>query len=128
MVGLRFKWEPFDWGRKGQELAAKSRTLEQARLAVRDIEDRTALEINSRFRTLTEKGALLKVAQAAQSTARERLRVKSNQYQVQTALLPDVLQIRADLANADDQYQQALLAFWTAKADFDLATGEEGRQ
>jgi len=128
MIGLRFKWEPFDWGRKGQELAVKSRTLEQARLAVRDVEDHTTLEINSRFRTLTEKGALLKVAQAAQSTARERLRVKSNQYQVQAALLPDVLQIRAELANADDQYQQALLAFWTAKADFDLATGEEGRQ
>ena len=40
-------------------------------------------------------------------------------------LLPDVLEQRAQLAEADDTYQQALLAFWTAKADFDLATGEE---
>jgi outer membrane protein len=126
LVGIRLKWEPFDWGRRGQELAAKDRTLQQARLAVREVEDRTMLEINSRFRTLAEKRALLKVAQMAQSTARERLRVRTNQYELQAALLPDVLQSRSELASADDRYQQALLAFWTAKADYDLAVGEEG--
>jgi len=128
LVGIRLKWEPFDWGRRGQELAAKDRTLQQARLAVREVEDRTVLEINSRFRTLAEKRALLKVAQMAQSTARERLRVRTNQYELQAALLPDVLQSRSELASADDRYQQALLAFWTAKADYDLAVGEEGRK
>ena len=51
--------------------------------------------------------------------------MKTNQYQVQAALLPDVLQVRAELADADDRYQQALLGFWTAKADYDLAVGEE---
>ena len=61
----------------------------------------------------------------AQDAAREKLRVKTNQFQVQAALLPDVLQLRAELADADDRYQQALLAFWTAKADFDHAVGEE---
>jgi len=44
---------------------------------------------------------------------------------VQAALLSDVLNLRADLANSDDRYQQALAAFWTAKADFEQATGEE---
>ena len=61
----------------------------------------------------------------AQATSREKLRVKTNQYQVQAVLLPDVLQLRAEQANSDDQYQQALLAFWTAKADFENALGEE---
>jgi outer membrane protein TolC len=56
------------------------------------------------------------------------MRIRTNQYQVQAALLPDVLQSRADVADANDQYQQALLAFWTAKADYDLAIGEEGLQ
>jgi outer membrane protein TolC len=126
MAGIRLKWEPFDWGRKGRELAAKTRTLEQARLAVREAEDRTVLEINSRFRALSEKRALLKVAQMAQNTERERLRVKTNQYQLRAVLLPDVLQTRAELAGATDRYQQALLGFWTARADYDLAIGEEG--
>ena len=100
--------------------------VEQARLGVRDAEDRTVLEINSLFRTLAEKKALLRVVQTAQSAAREKVRVKTNQYRIEAALLTDVLNVRAELADTDDRYQQALLAYWTAKADYDLATGEEG--
>jgi hypothetical protein len=40
-------------------------------------------------------------------------------------MLNDVLQLRSELAGSDDRYQQALLAFWTAKADFELAIGED---
>ena len=124
-AGLQLKWEPFDWGRKGHELAAKTHTVTQARLAVRDTEDRIIVDVNNRFRMLSEKRALLNVARMAQATSREKLRVKTNQYQVQAALLPDVLQLRTEQASSDDQYQQALLAFWTAKADFENAIGEE---
>ena len=124
-VGVRLTWEPFDWGRKGHELAAKTRVVQQARLGVRQTEDKTVLEINSRYRALAEKRALLAVARMAQCANREKLRVKTNQFHVQAALLPDVLQIRAELADADDGYQQALLGFWTAKADYELAIGEE---
>jgi outer membrane protein TolC len=35
-----------------------------------------------------------------------------------------VLQTQAGLAEAQDRYQQALLAFWTARADFEKAIGE----
>jgi outer membrane protein TolC len=124
-VGVQVKWEPFDWGRRSRALAVKAHTVQQAKLGVRDAEDRATLEINSRLRTLAEKRALLNVAQLAQGTAKERLRVTTNQYQVQAALLPDVLRLRADVAAADDDYQQALMAFWTAKADFEQAVGED---
>jgi outer membrane protein TolC len=124
-AGVKVKWEPFDWGRRSRELTTKERTLEQAKLAVRDAEDRAAVDISARFRTLNEKRALLRVTEMAQATAREKVRVKTNQYQVQAAMLPDVLQLRAELASSNDHYQQALLAFWTAKADFELAIGEE---
>jgi outer membrane protein len=124
-AGVQVKWEPFDWGRRKHELAAKTHTVQQAKLGVREVEDKTVIEINSRFRSLTEKRALLNVARMAQAAMREKLRTKTNQYQVQAVLLTDVLQLRADLADADDSYQQALLGFWTAKADYDLATGEE---
>jgi hypothetical protein len=40
-------------------------------------------------------------------------------------LLPDVLQVRAEVADTNDRYQQALLDFWAAKADYELAAGEE---
>jgi outer membrane protein TolC len=125
-IGVQVKWEPWDWGRKNHERAAKSQTLEQARLAVRETEDRAVVEINSRYRTLTEARAMLQVTRLGQETVREKLRVKTNQFQIQAALLADVLNLRADLAATNDRYQQALLAFWTAKADFEHATGEDG--
>jgi outer membrane protein TolC len=92
---------------------------------VRDAEEQTVLEVRSRYRTLSEKRALLNVARRAQASSREKLRVRTNQFQVQAAMLQDVLAVRAELAESDDHYEQALLAFWTAKADYDLAVGEE---
>ena len=124
-AGVQVKWEPFDWGRRGRELASKGRAIEQATLSLREAESRAVIEVSARFRTLSEKRALLRVVELAQATARERVRVKTNQYQLQTALLPDVLQLRSELAAADDRFQQALSAFWTAKADLTLAIGED---
>jgi outer membrane protein TolC len=46
-----------------------------------------------------------------------------NRYKQQAALLNDVLNAQAALAEADNQYQQALLAFWSARADFEKAVG-----
>ena len=48
-----------------------------------------------------------------------------HQYQQKTALLQNVLQEQAALAQANQQYQQALSSFWTAKANFERALGEE---
>jgi outer membrane protein TolC len=124
-VGVQVKWEPFDWGRKGRELAAKDAVVQQARLAVREAEDRAVVDVNTRFRKLGEARALLKVADSTRIAAREKLRVKTDLFQLQAALLSDVMQIRAEVADSNDQYQQALLSFWTAKADFELAVGEE---
>ena len=124
-AGVQVKWEPFDWGRKGRELASKDRTIQQARLAVREAEDRAVIEINARYRKLTETRALLQVAQLGQDASREKLRVRTNQFQIQSALLADVLHQKVELADSTDRYQQALLAYWTAKADFDQAVGED---
>ena len=40
-------------------------------------------------------------------------------------ILKDVLQAQMSLADANDEYQKALLSFWTAKADFEKALGED---
>jgi outer membrane protein TolC len=123
--GIKVTWEPFDWGRSRRERAASAHTIDQARLNVREATDRSIVDVNSRYRVLEEKRAALAVAQAAQRAAREKMRVKANLYQTQAALLPEVLQERAGVADTDDRYQQSLLAFWTAQADFEQALGEE---
>lgn len=124
-VGLLVDWEPFDWGRKKHELAEKSRTIEQAELALQEVENQIAIEVASRYRKLQEARQLMVVSRLAQETARENLRVMNNRYEQQASLLKDVLQVRASLAEANSQYQQALQSYWSARADFETALGRD---
>ncbi|HKB12932.1 MAG TPA: TolC family protein [Vicinamibacterales bacterium] len=125
-AAVQVKWEPFDWGRKGRALASRDLEIRQAQNAVRDAEDRAVLEINSRFRQLERARAELRAARIGQDSAREQARIRVAQYSTQAALFSDVLQAESSLADLDNQYQQALSSFWTARADFERALGEEG--
>lgn len=124
-AGVVLSWDVFDWGRADRELDEKRKTTEQARNAVLEAENRILAEVNGRFRALRQTRQLLRVAQLAQEAARENLRVAENRFRVEKSLLSDVLQAQTSVAEADHQYQQALLAFWTAKADYEKALGEE---
>ncbi|HMV85816.1 MAG TPA: TolC family protein, partial [Blastocatellia bacterium] len=108
-----------------RELAEKSRTIEQAEQAERETESAVIVEVNSQFRKLQQAQRLLAIGRLAEETAREQLRVASNRYTAQAALLKDVLHAQTALADANHQYNQALLAFWTARADFEKAIGGE---
>src|SRR5262245_26570295 len=124
-AAIQASWEPFDWGRKGRALASKALDIQQARNAVRDAEDRVVLDVNARFRKLDEARAQLRAARTAQDAARETARVRVAQYDARAALLADVLQTEASLADSNNQFQQALAAFWSARADFERALGED---
>lgn len=124
-AGLFLSWEPFDWGRKRRELAEKAKTQKQADNGAEDAEALVLLDVNTRFRKLQEARALLRINELNQETDREKLRVTSNRYSQKAALLDDVLQAQAGLAQSNNQYRQALATFWTAKADFERAVGED---
>lgn len=122
-AGLSLSWEPFDWGRKKRELAEKDRGIAQAELNLQSTESAVLSEVNSKFRKLQQTRQLLTIGQLTQDSAREQVRVAANRYNAQAALLKDVLQAQNTLADANHQYQQALLACWTARADFEKAIG-----
>jgi outer membrane protein len=124
-VGVLVNWEPFDWGRKRRELTEKALAIQQADYAVREAEQSVLVDVNSRRRKLRQARAFVDVTRLAQETEEEKLRVVANQYPLKAALLKDVLQQQAAVADATNQYQQALLAFWIAKADFERALGHE---
>lgn len=124
-AGVRMEWEPFDWGRRSRVDATRDVELRQAANALRETEDRAVVEINTQFRRLEEARSQLRVAGLAQETARENGRVRSQQYIVKTALLADVLQADSNQADADNQYHQALIALWQARADFERALGQD---
>jgi len=124
-LGVVVRWEIFDWGRKKNELAGKDKTIEQAKNGLHEVESVVLIDVGDKLRKLQQTRQALVVAQLEQETAREVLRVNTNKYKVTAALLSDVLQSQATLADADHHYQQALLGYWTAKARFEAAMGED---
>ena len=122
-VGVSLTWEPFDWGRKKREVAEKDRSIEQATLALRETENSVRTEVNTKYRKLQQARQLLVINRMSQETSTEKLRVVSNRYKLQAALLSDVLNAQSGMVEADNQYQQALLAFWAARADLEKAIG-----
>ena len=124
-AGVLVSWEPFDWGRRRIERDGKSRTIEQARLAQHEAEAMVTLDVNVKHRKVQETESALAVAELARQTASERLRVATDRYRVEAALLKDVLEAQTALARATQEYQQALGAYWTARADLDEAVGQQ---
>jgi outer membrane protein TolC len=123
-VGFQLSWNPIDWGRRKIELASKDKTIDQAKTAVAETEAQIRLEILADRNKLEESVARVKVSDLSRKSAAEKLRVALNRRQEEAILMKDVLQMQVTLAQADHQYQQDLLAYWTAKADFDKAIGE----
>lgn len=124
-VGVSVEWEVFDWGRKKREVAEREKSITEANNSLADVESQIVMEVNTRFRQMQESRQLLKVAKLAQTQARANVQMVSYKYRLDAVLLKDVLQAQTVLANSDFDYQKALLAFWTAKADFEKAIGEE---
>ncbi|HTS26453.1 MAG TPA: TolC family protein, partial [Bryobacteraceae bacterium] len=124
-VGFSLSWEPFDWGRKKHEAAEKQRTVEQARNSRQDATNSVLLDVNDKYRALRQSRTQLRVSALAQETSIESLRVAKNRYAVDHVLLKDVLQGQVSLERSNSEYQQALLSFWNARADFERAMGED---
>ncbi len=124
-VGVLLTWQPWDWGQKRHNMAQKVIAENQAVLSEEDARDQILLEVDSQFRKLREARAQLAVTETARDAEQEKLRNQTDAYAQQTILLSDLLKQQASLATAEDQYRQALLGFWTARADFEKALGEE---
>ena len=125
VAGFYLTWEPFDWGRKRDTVAAKTRVLTQARNGLTETESQIAVEVGAKYRKWQETTLLLKVARITYAAATEQFRLASNRYHEQAVLIRDVLQAQARTSEADFQFQQALSSFWTALADLHRAMGEE---
>jgi outer membrane protein TolC len=124
-IGALLTWQPWDWGQKRHNIAQKVIAEHQAGLTEEDARDQVLLDVDSQFRKLHEAREQLAVAASARDAEQERLRNQTGAYAQQAILLSDLLQQQASLATAEDQYRQALLAFWAARAEFERALGEE---
>lgn len=124
-AGLAFSWEVFDGGRRLRELAGKRKAAEQASLRAREAEELAAVEVARDARRLAETRRLAAAARLAREAAAERLRVAKNRYGAGAALLADLLRAQTTLADASRQENEALLSYWTARADYEKSLGED---
>jgi hypothetical protein len=122
-AGVEISWDIWDWGKKAASLEQSKRAREQAKNAAEDAASQVVLDVNSAFRKLEDAQAFVGVAEQNREYAREALRETTNQFRQQTALPKDVLAAQATLGQASDQYRQAVLSYWEARASFDKALG-----
>jgi outer membrane protein TolC len=124
-AGFLLQWQPFDWGQKRHRIEQLRVSAKEATLTAQDVDQQVLLDVNSHYRKLVEARALLESQVTVQEAEREKLRVMMNRYELKAALLSDVLAQQSSLTQADSDYQQAIANFWSARADFDRALGEE---
>jgi outer membrane protein TolC len=124
-VGALLTWQPWDWGEKRHKVRQAALAEQQAELSVEDTREQILLEVNSNFRHLREARAHLAVAEAIRDAEIEKMRNQKEAYSQQAILLNDLLKQQSSLADAEGQYHQAVLAYWSARADFQKSLGEE---
>ena len=124
-LGFEFNWEPFDWGRRKHDVNEKTIAIEQSKLSLDDTKAQILINVNSTYRSLQEARVAVTVAEAKRESSQEKLREVTYQYGQKTALLRDVLQQQSSVESANADYNEAMAKFWTAKASFQKALGEE---
>ncbi len=124
-VLLQASWEPFDWGRKGRELANKDIAIAQAETQLRQLEATVAVDLRERARALRESRSLVAVTELQMKVAREKLRVILDRRAENTVLVKDLLQAQVAVAEADHHHQAALLGYWEARANFEKTMAVE---
>jgi outer membrane protein TolC len=125
VAGFLLTWEPFDWGRKHNAVAEKTKTVEQARNGAQETQSQVAVEVGMKYRKWREAALLLQASRIAHQATAEQFRVTTNKYKEQAALIKDLLQAQARSTEANFQYEQALSSYWSAFSDLRRAMGEE---
>ena len=124
-VGALLTWQPWDWGKKRHNVEQGVLAEKQAALSVEDTREQILLDVDSHFRHLREARARLAVTEATRDAEIEKLRNQKEAYSQRSSLLSDLLKQQSSLADAESQYHQAVLAYWSARADFQKTLGEE---
>jgi outer membrane protein TolC len=126
-LGLVLAWEPWDWGRRRENIRAAALAIRQQETSLDDTEARVLIEVNTQVRNTRATQEQLRAARAAQDAARERVRVENSRYAERLSLLSTVLQAQTEFAAAITQYQTALSSYLTALAELARAIGEGTR-
>jgi outer membrane protein len=123
-VGVRARWEFYDWGRRSYELASKETDILRARNQLKETEESTRINVEKSYKSIASSRQIVEAQRLSEAAALDKLRVLKNQYEQQVVLLQDVLDAETELSRARTGYTRAVLGVWSAQADLQRALGE----
>ena len=97
-MGLQLNWEPWDWGRRRQEYAAKRVKEEQSEVAVSATERAVVLEVRNAWRQLEKARRQLQLTEATERASRQKLNEVQVQFKREAALGRDLFSAQSELA------------------------------
>lgn len=123
-IGLRARWEFYDWGRKSSELASKETEILRAYNHLKEAEESTRIDVERSYKAIASSRQVVEAQRLSEAAALDKLRVLKNQYEQQAVLLQDVLDAETELSRARTGYTRAVMGVWNAEADLQRAIGE----
>ena len=124
-AGIAFDWQPLDFGFKKHRMQELRATESQKRLGQEDVEQSILFDVDARHHKVNETRALMDADNEMAGAERQKLQEMTRQYEQRAIVLSELLQQQSAVAQADARYQESLAAYWTAKAKFQQALGEE---
>jgi outer membrane protein TolC len=124
-VGLLLSWEPWDWGRRKHEAAARAHEIDAAKEGRTETEQQITVEVGQRWRALKDAAVLLDATQISREAAQAYLEDTRNRYREDAKKLFDVLEAEARTSRARSDFTDALAGYWSATAELDRTIGHE---
>ncbi len=99
-VGVTFKWDIWDWGKRGDDMREVRGRAAQARMTANRTKDSVAMDVRGKLRSAQTSYKQFAVAQQGLATAEEAYRIQSVRFQNGSATTLDVLDAETDVARA----------------------------
>lgn len=124
-AGIAFDWQPLDFGFKKHRIQELRAAESQKRLGEEDIEQSVILNVDAKHHKVKETRALMEADNEMVGAEQQKLQEMTRLYEQHAIVFSELLQQQSAVAQADARYQESLAAYWTAKAKFEQALGEE---
>ncbi len=123
-IGLLGSWDVWDWGTTSSGIGQADAQLQQARIALRKLQDQIRVDARDAFVKAQTAREGLGVARAAVSQAEENYRIVTKKFENSAATSFDVVDAESILTQARAQVETVLYDYLVSRAALERATGD----
>ncbi len=123
-ISVVAKMSLFEWGKTQNEVNKAVHTKAQLEEKLKQLKDEILLEVKQAYENMKVATASVDTAKAARIQARENFRITNLQYQEGITTSTEVLDARAYLTQAENNYFRALYGYKLAEVDLLKAIGK----